>query len=455
MELTHRIIENAQRLHIDSRSHESIFMLNQLAVETMNQLANTHCDLWHEREAIKCMEMTVALDPKNWALQANLAHVYNMFNFFELAKQASQRSIALSLRQQPAPFFNYGVILANLLEWEECINTYKTYLTLCPENHMAHYNYGCALLTNRQLSEGWPEYEHRMKAFDVVRNFRNRFSQPEWKGDDLTGKVICVYSEQGVGDFIHFSRFLSKIKEKNPKKIIVEVQDKIRNLFAYNFPDITFVGRNDGPDYGKGPDCDVVISICSLCYIFDVKLEDISGKSYLIKDKVKTPKIKSNKLKIGFSWAGNHKHSQDSLRNVPLKYFKKIGLIPNVELYSLQVKNDDGDKLRMWRNQWENLQMDCGGMKFIDMHSYLKTFSETAACIDKMDLIITVDTALAHLAGAMGKETWLLLPHVVDWRWFKDGNTTPWYDSVRMFRQTKFRVWDDVFDNVIEALQLR
>jgi hypothetical protein len=287
-----------------------------------------------------------------------------------------------------------------------------------------------------------------MEAFDVCVKFRSRFKAPDWDGEDLTGKTICLYCEQGVGDAIMFSRFLPLLKEKNPAKIIVEIQESLLPLFRHNFDFVEFRGRGHGPDYLPVPESDVVASICSLGYFFNIRPESISGKPYLRMPSA-APTADGVK-RIGFCWMGNPVHGQDMYRSLPMRHFKRLSDLKDVELYSLQ--KDDG-QFRRWLGQLVNLREGAAGLRFTNLAPQLETFMDTAECIMQLDLVVTVDTSIAHLAASLGKPTWVLVPKMSDWRWMRDRTDSLWYDTARLFRQQTIGDWDSVFDEVIAELE--
>jgi tetratricopeptide (TPR) repeat protein len=459
MDLTERVMVEANRLVEDGRSHEAIYLLQTTAAECLNQLGTMYADLWNRKDAYLCSEAAVSLD-HNWRNYGNLSHVYSRFGDFQKAERSSRKSVVLSNASQTVPLFNYAGTLGNLGKVKEAVEVFRRIVQVDPDNLMAHYNLACYLLADGKYEEGWKEYENRIPCFEVTTKFRSRFSAPDWDGGMLDGKSICVFIEQGSGDFIMFSRFLHLLKTKNPARIIVEVQRPLLEICRYNYPDFEFAARTDGPDYGPAPHSDVVVSVCSLPYHFGVKLEDLDGKPYWKVPPHKPIEIEdevADKLKVGFCWAGNPLHPTDMLRTIPMRLFKQFSDIDDVLLFSLQ--KDASANIRKFRDKQINLREGANGLRFIDITSFINSFADTAAWLLKMDVVVTIDTALAHLAGALGVPTWLMIPFANDWRWLKGGPDnswelkSPWYDSISIYRQEVMESWTEPFDKATLALK--
>jgi hypothetical protein len=265
-----------------------------------------------------------------------------------------------------------------------------------------------------------------------------------WDGSYLNGKSILVYTEQGIGDSIQFVRYLPMVKEQSGC-VIVECQQSLCRLLK------NCVGIDEiieMTSHGKSPmKFDVQIPLLSLPGIFDATVDSIpQNLSYIKPDPVLVSQWRSmfdcdNNLKVGIVWAGNPKHKNDRNRSCSLKDFAHLTSIRGLTFYSLQkglasVEANNHPK----------------GMKIINLDNELNDFADTAAAIDNLDLVIAVDTAVAHLAGAIGKPVWTLLPFVPDWRWMLKRSDSPWYPSMRLFRQRQLYDWDGVFDQVRKSL---
>jgi ADP-heptose:LPS heptosyltransferase len=264
------------------------------------------------------------------------------------------------------------------------------------------------------------------------------FKGTKWDGSSLEGKKILILSEQGFGDTINFIRFFPLIKEKKGY-IILECKKELRKLFEDSFK-IDEVVEKKG-DFAPNVNFDFYIHLMSLPRIFGTNLSNIPNRfPYLFADKELAKKFKSqfdkDHFNVGVVWAGNPEQVNDKKRSTKFEKFKILKDISKVKLYSLQ-KGEAAKELDNWA---------------VDLSDQINCFADTAAIIDNLDLIITVDTSVAHLAGAMGKRVWILLAFSSDWRWLLDRRDSPWYPSAKLFRQPKLGDWDSVFDEVRKEL---
>lgn len=456
MELSQKVVHEAQRLIDEERLAEAVFLLQRVAAETTNMLSIIYSGNWDERKALEYVKLSTKIDFDNWATHSNASHTYSLFLKYEEARKEAVKAIKLSDGMQYVPIFNYAVSLANLMRIEEATQMYKAVLNLNPNYNTAHYNLSYTLLIEGKLGEAWPHYEYRTKSFGNVNGFVDRFKDyQQWEGEDLTGKTIVMYNEQGIGDLIFFGRFLPWLKEKkNAAKVIVETQSILCDVMRSSFPGIDFVPRGNGPIYETPPVGDLVSSINSLAYRFEInKVEDIPAPVKYIKCETRTaPRFlnKPNpKLKIGFSWAGNPAHPLDAQRSVYLNMFRDISNLSHVQLFSLQ---KEAHPVREWYGKLVNLRQGAAGLNYTDLSPYLKDFSDTVACVNSLDIVITIDSALAHLAAALGKPVWVPMQFNNDWRWMQNTDKSPWYPTMRLFRQPTFGDWKAVFENITKQL---
>lgn len=452
------LLDALQQLVTNHKPEEINIILKRTCVDLLNILAARSLG---EEEIIRYMKAALSIDNNDWTSWANLAHFLNTFDHYNDAADAAAKAIKLAKNSDQeclGPIMNHAIILTHALRLPEAIEIYRQILSKTPDNAAASYNLACILLMIGEYKEGWEKQEHRFKgdettnspSIQMATNFRKRFPQPFWKGEKLNKERLCIFNEQGYGDLIQCSRFLSLVQDR-VKDITVEVQEECVDLFKHNFSGIKFVGRSatcPAKELPNPPDCDVCISINSLMRIFDVCTEEqMRREPYIKADKKISFPLKTTK--IGICWAGSSTHGYDHLRSCYLREFKKLSDLPNITLMGLQ----KGHQPRVWYNVMIDLKEKSNDVKFIDVATQFHTFSDTAAWVNNMDLIVTVDTSIAHLAGAMGKPTWMLLPTVPDWRWQLNKEDTPWYSSVRLFRQTKIKEWDEVFSRVAEEIK--
>ena len=273
---------------------------------------------------------------------------------------------------------------------------------------------------------------------------RPKLSQPLWQGESFVGKALLIRIEQGLGDTLQFIRYLPLIKERGGR-IIVECQPQLLSLLKANYPTIV---HNWIPSGGTPPIFDYYVDLMSLPFIFQTTLDTIPfSEGYLQapENSVLTEKIKglSNHKKIGFVWAGSPQYKKDATRSISLSRYKPVLDLEGFTFCSLQWGKKGVDDIA--REKLDD--------RLINVTAELNDFLDTATVVNELDLIITTDTSTVHLAGALGKKAWLLLSAVPDFRWLMEGESNPWYRSLKLFRQPKLGDWDSVIQRVVTELK--
>ena len=338
-------------------------------------------------------------------------------------------------------YTNLGITQLNQGNISEAVNYTKNALKEDPNIAVSHYNLSHALLLNGDFRDGWEEYEWRKKR--IVFKVR-KFAKPELKNLDVDNKRIFVYDEQGLGDTIQFIRYLPMLK-KLGCYIIFECDPRITGLIK-NFDGYNELYPRTHTDE-PGIEYDYHVALLSLPMLFGTELESIpSNNSYLESDSKLNKDWKerlgnTNKFRVGLVWAGNPNHTNDKNRSCPLDKLNSLLQMTDVEFYSLQ----KGPGLAQVTNDYS------GKLQILD--GELKSFSDTAAAIANMDLVISVDTSVTHLAGALGKDVWTMLPFLPDWRWLMDRDDSPWYPTMKLYRQKKRGDWETVVATMKEDLQ--
>lgn len=322
--------------------------------------------------------------------------------------------------------FNLGVFFAEKGEFEEALKHYDKAIELDKEFFDARWNRSLILLLLGRFEEGWKDYESRFMKKNP--SDARIFNKPKWN-PSLKGRLLVI-SEQGFGDNIQFIRYLPLIKDCY---IILECKEELKKLFQ-DFKINEFVEKDQAKDF------DFYIHMMSLPSLFKTDLSSIPNQvPYLKPDSKLVEKFKSKfsteKFKIGIAWAGNPNQDNDKNRSTTFEKFKFLADIPGIQLYSLQKDQQISDST------------------IINLAEDINNFSDTAAIIENLDLIISVDTSLAHLAGALGKPVWTLLACIPDWRWLLNRNDNPWYPSIKLFRQPKPGDWDSLFNEVKKELK--
>ncbi len=442
--------------------------------EAYNNLGSSLLELGKPGEAVEYLNKAISLKPDNAesynnlgiaflklgkpdeaveyhnkaiSLKANFAEAHNNLGTalmeqckFDAAIISHKKAIELKPDYAEA-YNNLGAVLKESGEPLEAIEKYKLATELDPHYVQAHLNMAFALLLTENFRKGWQEYEWRLR---VKGQTPKTTRKPMWNGSSLNGRSILVSTEQGLGDSIQFIRYIPMVK-KQGGRVIVECQQSLRRLFK-NCDGIDEIKKITS-DAESSIQFDVHVPLLSLPGIFDVTMDLIpSNGPYIKSDPVLISKWRTkldydNNFKIGIVWAGNPEHKNDSNRSCSLKNFAHLTDIRGLTLFSLQKGPASVES-----------NNPPGDMKIINLTNELNDFAETAAVIDNLDLIISADTSVAHLAGAIGKPVWVLLPFVPDWRWFLKRNDSPWYPNMRLFRQHKPHDWQGVFEQVKKAL---
>lgn len=383
---------------------------------------------------------------KNFAVAySNRSNPLKKLNKIEDAMHSINTALSIDPELSDA-YYNKGTLLLEQNNLKEAIENFTNAINLNNLNINYKYNLSLAMLTNKNLEEGWKLYENRLNLdeFKIIKN-KNKF--PRWHGiEKINGKTILVTHEQGYGDFIQLYRYSKNLKLLGAK-VIFEVPDALIELIEHNM-EIDYIIKIGEHEKLK-IEIDFTCPIFSLPLAFNTKINDISGNYRYIKAEknnlIKWEKIykRNNKIKIGLSWKGNPRHINDKKRSILLKQvIKYLPFNEDTEYYSLQ-------------NDLFNEEMELINKYGINSHSHLiENFLDLASILELMDIVITVDTAIAHLAGAIGKDTWLMLPFNPDWRWFLNSQTTPWYDTLLLFRQGKGAKWDSVLIEIRNKILL-
>lgn len=400
-------------------------------------------------KAKKCFEICDEIDPANWETQVNLSNVYYKNKNLEKALFYVQKALNCPNGYQEDSLYNLAVINSELHNTEVSLQTYKNLLELNPNHLMGKYNYSAELLKNGYFEKGWEYYECRFERFDNLKNIKKEFSDMTfWNGENLENKNILIFNEQGTGDLFHFIRFSKNLKELGAKAILLANQNIKSLLINSPLVDEIIINKNE---YLKIKDkVDYVVSVCSLP--FYLKLND--PKEYWKENYISCNKkldFEKEKLNIGLVYCGSHLHPYDWKRSIKLSSFSSFQKLDKTNIYILQ-------KFTQRKRMWETEEVDpfdvplFSNMK--DLDDFINDYSDTAAVINSLDLIITVDTSIAHLAGAMGKKVILLVDFNNDWRWGYKENTI-WYPTIEIIRQEKpFEGWEKIIEKArLKCLQ--
>jgi tetratricopeptide (TPR) repeat protein len=325
---------------------------------------------------------------------------------------------------------NLGIALERQRRHAEALTCYGRALALKPDYPEAHFNRAHALLQTGEFQEGWEEYEWRF----AVAHYDRGFDRPLWSGERLDGKTILIHAEQGSGDTLQFVRYLPAVKERGAT-VVLEVPKPLLRLAR------TVAGVSEVIAAGDPlPPFDCHCSLLSLPRVFKTNLATIPDTLPYLGVPADVAAIWTERigaapgLRAGLVWAGT------TVGTIDLRLLQPLFEVADVSWFSLQVGDHRGDASLL------------EGGKIVDLSPWLADFAETAAAVSRLDLVISVDTSVAHLAGALGRPIWLLLPYTSEWRWLLEREDSPWYPTARLFRQRNPGDWPGVAREVAAAL---
>jgi tetratricopeptide (TPR) repeat protein len=388
--------------------------------------------LGNEAGAAEHFTRATELEPQNANHYYNLGIAWHNLGELDHAMAAFQQAVALNPRDE-ASWNNIGKIFKQFNRLEDSLAAYNRALEISPGFELARYGRAIMLLANGHLTEGFREYESR---YSKVKP--RQFAQPRWHGEPVVGKTVFIHAEQGFGDAIHFVRFVAEARAR-AGRVILECRPELKSLFIYSGVADEVIA------FGEPiPPFDVFTSIISLPGALGVTRENFPRQvPYLQAPPANDlPAAMGGIKKVGIAWAGNPSHSDDASRSMSLEMFAPIVQVPTVSFYSLQMPVPERDQVAL--SSLPNV---------VDLSPRLKDFLATAALIQQLDLVIAVDTSVAHLAGALAIPVWTLLQFDADWRWFLDQSETAWYPTMRLFRQQQRKQWSTVIQQVLENLR--
>lgn len=364
----------------------------------------------------------------------------SMFDNIEKQVECFEKAVELDETSKVA-IRNLALVYTRVGNPQKSIKCYQKLLELGGTKQDI-FNYGCLQFKLGNFEAGGESYEARFER-ETKPIAYPKMKKPKWNGKNLPQSTILVQYEQGFGDLILASRFVHLLKPLF-KKVIFRVRDELLTLFRANFPDVEVVGASRALE---SLSFDYHIPSMSLLALFKVDVNNIPfSQGYIKPNKSKVDEYKSkffdnDRLKIGIAWHGASNNL--AYRNIPLELFYPLSKLDNVKVYSFQ-KGEASNKLNDLPE----------GVEIVDIGNSFDNFSDTAAALANVDLLISSDNVLLNLAGSMGKKAFLLLPKNTEWRWFFDDERTPWYDSVRIFRKTEENEsWDTLITRVIKEIQ--
>ena len=432
-------LEGLGRLGEALASYDRAIDLNGNYAEAHNNRGLVLEKLGRFAEALESCDHAIALQKDYAKAFNNRGAVFQELNRMEEAIESYNRAIALKPDDAVA-YNNRGTVFQETRRFEEAEENYNRAIALQPDYAEAHLNQSLLKLLMGDYLAGWTLHEWRWKT--AGKKSAYFFKQRPWLGEEsLRNKKILIYPEQGIGDFIQFCRYIPLL-EKEGAKIILMVPRPLARLFSGPWKRFTII--EEGQTF---PPFDLHCPLMSLPMIFKTTVSTIPADiPYLFPDPEQTAawgrrlgtKVKK---RIGLAWSGNPNHKNDRKRSVPLECLSPLRGLP-FEFHSLQKEYRGNDRLLM------------GETGILDHSGELRDFSDTAALISEMDLVLSADTSAAHLSGAMGKPVWVLLPYAPDFRWLLDRSDSPWYSTATLFRQNTLGDWGTVLSEVAVKMKM-
>lgn len=400
-----------------------------------SNLCATFTDLGKIGEAIEAGRRSVLLMSDDASAQYNLGNAFAAAHIPAEAIACYRRSIQAD-PAYAAAYVNLGVMRHDLGEIDGALQEYENALGIEPDDARAKWNKALTLLLSGRFEEAWPLYEARWDALEKLK--KPTISAPPWDGSDGSG-IILLYCEQAFGDAIQFVRYVQLVRQKG-WRILLECAPNLRRLFEESGLAEVVIA------YGQPrPAFDCWLPIMSVPGILGTSVDTIPAQiPYLVgPEKPKDGRVvprRENTLNVGIVWQGSLTNVAGSFRSCRLTDFAPLRNVDGVALFSMQSQLSSEDTALL------------DEFSIPDLESGLQGFADTAAVVRQLDLVISVDTAMVHLAGALGCPTWVILPVFPDWRWMRDREDSPWYPGMRLFRQKTFGDWASLFGSLAEEL---
>lgn len=394
-----------------------------------------------QEQAIGCFERAAALQPEAATTYSNWGIALAGLGRYAEAIARYQRALEIC-PEYAEVYNNLGSSQAGLHRYDEAVASYERSIALKPNYAEPHRNRSLIHLLRGEFDKGWPEFEWRWRCKDFDERV---FAQPAWDGEPLDGKTILLHAEQGLGDTFQFIRYAALVKRRGATVVVRAPKQLLPLLRFCPYLDRLVTDSDDFQEF------DVHLPLLSLPRIFETTLETVPNEvPYVFADPALITRWRVeldalDGLRVGISWQGNRRYQGDPQRSIPLRYYAPLSRIRRVRLINLQ-KGPGAEQLLEVADTF--LVSEPVGS--VDSES--GPFMDTAAIVKNLDLVITSDTALAHLAGALGVKVWVALPYACDWRWLLDRDDSPWYPTMRLFRQSTPGDWEDVFRRLRAAL---
>ncbi len=401
---------------------------------------NTLRDLKRLNEAREAYELALQRKPGFAEVHCNLGGLLRNLGLLDKAEEHLRMGLRLKPDYSDATN-NLAVTLQDQGRLEESIAFFKRAVQLNPENYDIQHNKAMAHLLAGEFEKGWIQHEIRWKIKAAPRQLQKR----QWFGERLNGERVLLHHECGLGDTIQFMRYVRLMAERGAK-VVMDVPPALVRL-ARMLPDVAEVSVTGG----KLPEFDLHTPMMSLGLAFKANLENIPANVPYLRVPAEAREKAANAvawpldgLRVGLVWSGNPQFSRDRFRSLHFCELLPLLEVEDAHFYSLQMEPG--------RAQLRSMQSEAAAPHVTDLTPYAADMADTAALVESLDLVITVDTAVAHLAGALNKPVWTLLPAAPDWRWLQGRTDSPWYPSMRLFRQEALGEWAPVVARMRRSL---
>lgn len=442
----HALGQYKDALEIIEKLHE----LEPLNYENINNMALTLSSLGQHEKSVEVLKQAIKVKSDLPSLYNNLALSYRSLDQHDKAIDVLNES--LKLVAEPKTYGLLGACHGEIQNLEQAKSYFLKALEIDPKYYPARVDLAAVYHLMGDYDAGFREYEHRFKVYDQLSLWMQVYGpEKRWQGQSLDGKTIIIHTEQGLGDNIHFLRYVPLLR-KWSVRIIIHCSESLKELFS-PFADHIYTEDpkklQQNPEEHKPPEHDYSCSVVSLLHFLGNP--PIPSCPYIdVQDSVEMSAYEGL-YKIGIVWAGNPQHPNDRKRSCHLKMFRDIHNLKGVKLFSLMKDT----RLRCYSDNESPIDLTEGteDMKIIDMSEKINSFADTARILKSLDLVIGVDTSVIHLAGAIGVPTFCALAWNPDWRWKLSGETTEWYESVRLFRQKIKDNWPNVFQDILAEVK--
>ncbi len=419
--------------------YQKAIAVNPNFIDAHFNLGVAYQQLGQHDKAVAPYQKAIDLNPENPKAHLNLGIAFKEQGLYDEASEAFKNALRIKPDYAMA-YYNLGNVYLAKGQYNDAMDYYKKTISIDQEYAEAHWNIALLNLLFGNFKEGWQRYEWRWKLGDLA--VKRTFDKPQWDGSDINGKTILIYTEQGFGDTIQFIRYIPLIAKRGAK-VIIECEKELIVLLR-NIEGVHDIFLKGSPL----PEFDFHCPLLSLPLIFNTTVENIPTQIPYIKVDTELSKrwrgkiLNNSKLNVGLTWAGSPELRKDYNRSCTFETFSQLLKISDINFYSLQ-KGEASYQISIYPE----------GLNILDYTEEFNDFADTAGFIENLDLVISVDTAVAHLAGALGKPVWTLLPFVPDWRWMLGREDSPWYPTMRLFRQPSIGDWKSVIDKVEEELR--